>query len=208
MSRRSLVGVTRGDMQAVEYLGNKMYRCKCIRCGREQILSSSHLKNTTRCQVCGRKFKKDIRGKRFGSLTVIDYDKDGKWLCRCDCGNTVSVKSNNLKSGNTRSCRKCHKGFFDNPYLVEGTLVTDLTQGVRKNNTSGTTGVYYNKRKRKWYAAMMFQGQNYFFGYYSNKKDAIAARKEAEEKLHGPFLEWYAEHYPKQWEAKKKKANR
>ena len=54
---------------------------------------------------------------------------------------------------------------------------------------------------------MMVQGQNYFFGYYSNKKDAIAARKEAEEKLHGPFLEWYAENYPKQWEAKKKKAN-
>ena len=168
MARRSLVGVIRGDMQAVEYLGSKMYRCKCIHCGCEQILSSSHLKNTTRCQVCGQKFKKDIRGKRFGSLTVIDYDKDGKWLCRCDCGNTVSVKSNNLKSGNTRSCRKCHKGFFDNPYLVEGTLVTDLTQGVRRNNTSGTTGVYYNKQKRKW----------------------------------------YAEHYPKQWENKKKKANR
>ena len=54
---------------------------------------------------------------------------------------------------------------------------------------------------------MMFQGQNYFFGYYSNKKDAIAVRKEAEEKLHGPFLEWYAENYPKQWEAKKKKDN-
>ena len=86
--------------------------------------------------------------------------------------------------------------------------MTDLTQGVRKNNTSGTTGVYYNKQKRKWYAAMRFQGQNYFFGYYSDKKDAVTARKEAEEKLHGPFLEWYAENYPKQWEAKKKKANR
>ena len=86
--------------------------------------------------------------------------------------------------------------------------MTDLTQGVRKNNTSGTMGVYYNKRKRKWYAQMMFQGQNYFFGYYSNKKDAIAARKEAEEKLHGPFLEWYAENYPEQWAKKQKKLNK
>ena len=44
MARRSLVGVTRGDMQAVEYLGNKMYRCKCIKCGREQVLRSTQLK--------------------------------------------------------------------------------------------------------------------------------------------------------------------
>lgn len=32
-----------------------------------------------------------------------------------------------------------------------------------------------------------------------------AARKEVEEKLHGPFLKWYAENYPEQWETKKKK---
>lgn len=208
MARKSCLGRTYGDLKVIEVLGNRRYRCQCVRCGHERILYSSYLKPTARCKVCGAKFHKDMRGQKYGLLTVVDYDKDGKWLCKCECGNIVSVKSNNLKHGNTRSCGKCKcggKGFFNNPYLVEGTLVTDLTQGVRKNNTSGTTGVYYNKRKRKWYAAMMFQGQNYFFGYYSDKKDAIAARKEAEEKLHGPFLEWYAEHYPEQWEAKKKK---
>ena len=51
----------------------------------------------------------DLTGKRFGKLTVIertqnDLSYGSKWLCRCDCGNTVVVLSNNLRRGNTRSC--------------------------------------------------------------------------------------------------------
>ena len=51
--------------------------------------------------------KKDITGKQFGLLTVIGYDKDGKWFCRCKCEKIVSVKSNNLHYGNTTSCGIC-----------------------------------------------------------------------------------------------------
>lgn len=57
--------------------------------------------------------KKDLTGQRFGRLTVIEETaerKHGKvvWLCRCDCGNFVSVDQNSLHSGNTRSCG-CYK---------------------------------------------------------------------------------------------------
>jgi hypothetical protein len=49
-----------------------------------------------------------IIGKRFGRLTVLDFDKmDGhvaKFLCECDCGNIKSIRSGNLKSGHTTSC--------------------------------------------------------------------------------------------------------
>lgn len=57
--------------------------------------------------------KKDLRGMKFGMLTVLsqadDYiTKDGKhrtkWHCQCECGNCVDVIGDNLKKGNTQSC--------------------------------------------------------------------------------------------------------
>ncbi|MDT2757319.1 hypothetical protein P7G51_07990 [Enterococcus asini] len=56
----------------------------------------------------------DRTGKKFGRLLVIEripkkkYDKSVKWLCKCDCGNTVVVPSNRLISGNTKSCGCIH----------------------------------------------------------------------------------------------------
>lgn len=55
---------------------------------------------------------KDLKGQRFGKLTAISYQGlvpsgarlRGKWLCRCDCGNTVSVIAANLRKGNSKSC--------------------------------------------------------------------------------------------------------
>jgi hypothetical protein len=50
----------------------------------------------------------DISGRRFGRLQVVRFEKiiDGgsAWLCKCDCGNEIVLRSYSLKSGNTRSC--------------------------------------------------------------------------------------------------------
>lgn len=48
-------------------------------------------------------------GKRFGDLTVIDFDhvnehRGSCWLCKCDCGNNIVVSRNHLITGNTLSC--------------------------------------------------------------------------------------------------------
>lgn len=53
--------------------------------------------------------KVDLRGQRFGRLTVIREDASRRngsvmWLCRCDCGNEVLVRSNHLKRGGVMSC--------------------------------------------------------------------------------------------------------
>jgi hypothetical protein len=50
----------------------------------------------------------DITGQKFGRLKAVSYaytDKRGRavWLCLCDCGNTTTVVSSNLKCG-TNSC--------------------------------------------------------------------------------------------------------
>ncbi len=51
----------------------------------------------------------DRSGKRYGSLTAVEYvysDNNGRacWQCVCDCGNEIVVSSPNLQTGNTKSC--------------------------------------------------------------------------------------------------------
>lgn len=61
-----------------------------------------------------------------------------------------------------------------------------MNTGVRKNNTSGTTGVCLIS-PNTWNAYIQAYGEKYNLGYFKNKQDAIAARKEAEEKYFGEF---------------------
>lgn len=56
--------------------------------------------------------KERLVGKRFGRLTVLRFDEDkipnsGRnswWVCKCDCGNVVSVRDCKLVTGYTKSC--------------------------------------------------------------------------------------------------------
>lgn len=51
----------------------------------------------------------DFSGKRFGRLIAIrsvGSTKQGNavWECKCDCGNIVTINSQRLKAGKTKSC--------------------------------------------------------------------------------------------------------
>lgn len=52
--------------------------------------------------------RSDLSGQKFNLLSVRKYSfsKGGQryWECLCDCGNTVEVRGDCLKNGNTRSC--------------------------------------------------------------------------------------------------------
>ena len=79
----------------------------------------------------------DLIGQVFGKLTVIELDKESsgrrKWICKCSCGNTVSVREYNLKSGNTKSCGCTRK---------EKSSVRNLNvKQVKTRDNQG--GVYY-----------------------------------------------------------------
>ena len=54
----------------------------------------------------------DLTNQKFGKLTVICRapNKNGRtmWLCKCDCGNEVEVRSDQLRSGITKSCGCLH----------------------------------------------------------------------------------------------------
>jgi hypothetical protein len=51
---------------------------------------------------------KDLTGKVFGRLTVVRFHKRENnrsfWLCKCSCGQEVSVWQGNLMKGKTQSC--------------------------------------------------------------------------------------------------------
>ena len=59
----------------------------------------------------------DITGQVFGYLTVIELDKTPRkttrkyWICKCKCGNIVSVPGSRLRNGEIVSCG-CKKREF------------------------------------------------------------------------------------------------
>ena len=54
--------------------------------------------------------------------------------------------------------------------------------GNKINNTSGYTGVSWNKRQNKWMARITHQYKDVFLGYFTEKEAAIKSRQEAEQK--------------------------
>lgn len=67
--------------------------------------------------------KENLLGQKFGRLTVVDYaeNKSGRsaWTCKCDCGVTKIINSNDLKSGNTKSCGCYKKELSSERYTID-----------------------------------------------------------------------------------------
>ena len=63
----------------------------------------------------------------------------------------------------------------------------NFNKGLRKDNTSGITGVSWNKRDKVWVVTMRLNGKNRHLGQSTNFNEAIKIRKSAEEKYFGEF---------------------
>lgn len=81
--------------------------CQC-ECGKITEVRTDYLRmgHTTSCGCVKQAYfkKYDLKGQKFGRLTVIDRDPPESQLCQCECGEIVSVLTYNLTSGNTKSC--------------------------------------------------------------------------------------------------------
>lgn len=210
-----ITGMRSGRLVAVEPTQQRrrsslLWRCKCD-CGNDILVEPYKIRNQV-ISSCGcirtEKKIRDITGQKFGRLTAIERlnKKRGSsfmWRCRCDCGNEVEVSANSMLSGNTKSCgclrvesiRKTNAKYgsvADRMRLVDGTCVDRIERiRLQRNNTSGCTGV--QARGDKWIAVITFQKQVHYLGIFETQQEAIDARKEAEQRLFGEFLNKYYE---------------
>lgn len=103
--------------------GNIMWECRCecgnTACVKGKSLTSGASKSCGCLQreIASETMKKnfdDLTGRKFVELTVLGLDnryvrknRDYKWICKCSCGEIVSVFGSNLRKGNSTRCRKC-----------------------------------------------------------------------------------------------------
>lgn len=135
-----------------------------------------------------------------------DYDKikDYCWFSHSPKANYCRLETNIHKDdGGDRGGKhmKFHQAILGNMYdhidrnpfnnrkynLRPCTITQNNRNGnLRRNNSSGVSGVSFNKRKQKWTAAVTCDGPH-FLGYHDNKDDAIRARLVGEAKYFGEF---------------------
>ncbi len=146
--------------------------------------------------------KLDLTGQRYGHLTVLapaeNIGKRTAWRCRCDCGQEAVIQTTRLRSGHTTSCgcQSPGAGLTALTY-IDGTCVEMLrAKTLRKNNTSGVTGVEWWSAKQRWRASICFKGKRYYLGSYARFEDAVQARKRGEEQLHDEFLREFTKTAP------------
>ncbi|MDM8534724.1 HNH endonuclease [Clostridiaceae bacterium HSG29] len=58
---------------------------------------------------------------------------------------------------------------------------------LKKNNTSGVSGVSWDKSRNKWSASIKYNYKNIYLGRFDNKRDAIIARLKKEKELFKEF---------------------
>lgn len=107
-----------GKLVAKKVAGRDKYNratwlCICD-CGTEKVIQSGNLRsgNTRSCgcekNAVGKGGLRDLTGRKFGRLTVVERDMDfiGKvyWLCECTCGNRTVVWMGHLVTDHTKSC--------------------------------------------------------------------------------------------------------
>lgn len=137
------------------------------------------------------------------SATLVDSDmaeilKDYKWcMCNGYVGTTIENKIvrlhhfvigsplNNLEvdhiNGNKLDNRR------ENLRLVTKSQ-NQMNRGLSSNNTSGTKGVCWDKNNKKWEVRITYNCITKHLGRFTSKSDAIAARRNAEIKYFGRFM--------------------
>ena len=108
---------------------DRIWLCVCD-CGNTKNVSGEGLRKgkTKSCgkAVCHSKFI-SIDGKKFGKLTVIKISEkrmngEISWECKCECGNNVEVKRENLRKNSNCGRRQCSPTYTDLSGKVFGRL--------------------------------------------------------------------------------------
>lgn len=139
----------------------------------------------------------DLTGRRFSRLVVIKetgrFRGGAVWLCQCDCGKMKEIPAAYLKNGRAKSCGclQSDNGKSTPPDLYDGTKIGGMKRKIGKNNTSGATGVYYDRRRGIYTASIGLRKKNIYLGTFATFEEAKKAREKAEEEYYAPLIEAY-----------------
>lgn len=155
---------------------------------------------------CGDYFKLYKRNSDiFCTFDKEDYDKvkaqcwgiDGKGYFQCiqrggHKDNVVHILLHRFLVNAPDDKIVDHKDGNKHNNRKENLRITTLSENgmnkvIQSNNTSGTTGVYWNAKRKNWCAQIKKDKHTQHLGSFKNKEDAIKARKGAEEKYFGEF---------------------
>lgn len=135
---------------------NDYYNCTCS-CGTRKIVNGRNLvegkSKSCGCLVREKVHEKcflDRTGKKYNNLTCIKWEYRGKnifWLCKCDCGKEIWVKSGNLASGAVKSCG-CIGKHTNQVHGMSHTRIHGIWSGIQQRcfNPKDDSYKYYGGR--------------------------------------------------------------
>ena len=206
------IGRQYGSLTPIEKIrkGNTTkYLCECT-CGNVyEEWGQVILSERSYCNNCApRRFTApDISGQTFGEVKVLERIKNegisSTYKCLCSCGKEFTADYKHLVDGYVKTCGHSREILLEKgrksakEACVNGTNVFGIQRkNLNINNKSGYRGVSWHSQTGKWRATIMFQRHSYYLGVYDKVEDAAAARKVAEKKIFGNFLDWYYSEHP------------
>ncbi len=187
--------------------GRRKYVCKCA-CGTIKDVDGRRLSNGS-SKSCGCRVG-ELTRERFTTHSLVGSPEYKTWASmkqRCTNPNTESYKDYGAMGISYDPKWEEFEGFYeDMGERPEGTTLDRIDpngnyckencrwskQGLQnynsrlqRTNTSGKSGVSWNKRKNKWEAAIGFQNRRIFLGYFDKWEDAVKSRQVAELEYYG-----------------------
>lgn len=192
-------------VDSVSHSNNGIYYNVVCDCGNKKILSGSQLRQGY-TKSCGC-YKESIIGRKVenhGLSSTKEYSVWSSIICRTshpikstrkwyyDKGVKVSEEWRSSFLKFYEDMGECPDGFTidridpDGDYCKENCRwasveLQSINKGLSSNNTSGVTGVSFNKNDGKWVAYIYRDWKRYYLGSFSSKEEAVAARQQGEE---------------------------
>lgn len=153
--RKSHIGEKHGYLTIIDEIynynntGKKVYICNC-ECGKTNIIKNSTYRwnenSSCGCKAkenFSKKVSRHVDGEKFGRLLVIETlwnETPVKVKCKCECGNIVILRKNDVQSLHTLSCgclqkqRASESRFVNDTGYISSSGVTILNPYKRNNN--------------------------------------------------------------------------